>query len=371
MRLVYLSPLPWRSFSQRPHMFVEWFHLRHEAEVLWVDPYPTRLPDWHDLRRLHPSLNLGAADLPDRRPAWITVVQPVALPMEPLTGLTGVNAVLLRNVHAAIDDFLSGGDCIIGIGKPSALALKVLQRHPNVRSFFDAMDDYPAFYRGLAKRAMQRRMDRIASHVSRILITSVALKRRFREHQSKLLLVRNACDTASLPPVGPTPRANGHPVLGYVGTIGNWFDWTLLSALAETDPSVRIRLVGPTYVPPPKTLPKNVEVWSARGHEAAVEAMRSFSVGLIPFKYTELTYSVDPIKYYEYRALGLPVISSRFGRMAFRDAEAGVFLVDEHADLSSPMRSALGYRYDQNEIKAFREHNSWTARFDAGSIFAD
>lgn len=44
MQLVYLSPLPWDSFSQRPHQFVEWFHNKHGGEVLWIDPYPTRLP---------------------------------------------------------------------------------------------------------------------------------------------------------------------------------------------------------------------------------------------------------------------------------------------------------------------------------------
>ena len=33
MQLVYFSPVPWASFAQRPHKFVEWFHARCGAIV--------------------------------------------------------------------------------------------------------------------------------------------------------------------------------------------------------------------------------------------------------------------------------------------------------------------------------------------------
>jgi hypothetical protein len=52
VQLIYLSPVPWASFRQRPHEFAEWFHRRLRARVLWVEPYPVRLPRWSDLSRL-------------------------------------------------------------------------------------------------------------------------------------------------------------------------------------------------------------------------------------------------------------------------------------------------------------------------------
>lgn len=372
MRLVYFSPVPWKSFSQRSHKFVEWFHLRHGGEVLWIDPYPTRFPIWRDLRRLRPGWNSGIADTSERTPDWIEVLRPFALPLEPIHVLADLNTALWRRTHAAISDFLAGdGRCVIGVGKPSGLALGVLQRHPGVISLFDAMDDFPAFYKGPAKRLMEARVDRIASYVSRILISSEALRRRFRGQQEKVLLVRNACDIDALPSAGSVRRDAGDTVLGYLGTIGDWFDWPLLIALAEAVPSARVRLVGPVYVPGPQPLPNNVEIWPAVDHGTAIEAMQDFSAGLIPFRYTELTYAVDPIKYYEYHALGLPVISSRFGRMAFRESNPGVFLVDEHSDFADQIRLALDYRHEEDEIRTFREKNSWMARFDASHILDD
>ena len=105
--------------------------------------------------------------------------------------------------------------------------------------------------------------------------------------------------------------------------------------------------------------------------------MQEFSVGLIPFKRNALTASVDPIKYYEYRALGLPVLSTCFGEMALRKAESGVFLVSEQAELAHQVRAALDYiraaldyKGEALEIEQFRKANSWEVRFDACGVLS-
>ena len=99
--------------------------------------------------------------------------------------------------------------------------------------------------------------------------------------------------------------------------------------------------------------------------------MATFSVGLIPFKLSRLTASVDPIKYYEYRSLGLPVISTRFGEMALRDEETAVWLIDENSDLRLTSRQALDYRCNFSRIQAFRQANLWAARFSATRLLSD
>ena len=369
MRLVYFSPLPWSSFAQRPHRFVEWFHVRHKAEVLWVDPYPTRFPAWSDLRRLYPRPSIREPGDKAGTFRWLTVVKPIALPIEPMRVIGKLNGLMWRNVFKTVFNFLSGNCGVIGIGKPSEIALQVLQRHPGVRSFYDAMDDYPAFYDGSARRAMELRTNRIASRVSHILASSEGLFRLFERHQSKLLMVKNACDTSGLPPVSSIDRDRDRSVIGYVGTIGHWFDWPLVFALSETRPSMNIRLLGPIYAKPPAPIPSNVELLPACDHYTAMKIMQKISIGLIPFKCTDLTNTVDPIKYYEYRALGLPVISSRFGEMALRDREPGTFIVDEYSDLEPHLKHARSYRYDESEVRAFRCANSWAARFNASELF--
>lgn len=369
MRMVYLSPVPWASFAQRPHKFVEWFYSRHGGEVLWVDPYPTRFPALADFRHITAAEG-GAAEPPTKGniPKWLTVICPRSLPIEPLPGSGALNRLLWNDTLQAIHAFAEEGAYKLGIGKPSELALQVLAQHPAVASLYDAMDDFPAFYRGLSRIAMWQREREVAARVTRISVSSTALADRFAIYNSKLALALSACAVETLPPPHMTKKSSERPVLGYVGTIGHWFDWPLVFALAEANPSMCIRLIGPLYVAPFASLPCNIELLPACDHATAIRRMQEFSVGLIPFKCITLTASVDPIKYYEYRALGLPVLSTRFGEIALRGEQPGVFFMDAGTDLQHLAETALAHECEIDEIQRFRNANSWEARFDASGI---
>ncbi len=138
--------------------------------------------------------------------------------------------------------------------------------------------------------------------------------------------------------------------------------------LARQNPAVLLRLIGPVHQLSSGSLPEHIELCPPCSYAEAIQAIQGFSVGLIPFKQNVLTASVDPIKYYEYRALGLPVISTLFGEMANRQHEPGVFLVDERHDFDRVVGVALTFRFKADEIEAFRRANSWQARFDASGI---
>jgi hypothetical protein len=181
-------------------------------------------------------------------------------------------------------------------------------------------------------------------------------------------LALNACDMHELAPVASLDLGAKQQVLGYVGTLGRWFDWDLVIALAQANPENRIRLIGPVFTPAPCVLPANIELLPECSHATAITAMATFSVGLIPFKLNRLTASVDPIKYYEYRALGLPVISTRFGEMAQREQEPGVWIVNQGTDLHKTAVEALASKSDRSTIHQFRENNLWANRFSATPV---
>jgi len=96
--------------------------------------------------------------------------------------------------------------------------------------------------------------------------------------------------------------------------------------------------------------------------------MQDFDIGLIPFKKNDLTASVDPIKYYEYRALGLPIISTDFGEMSFRENELGTFLSRDTQDITELVRCALLYKADDESIRRFIDKNTWQRRFNTAKI---
>lgn len=366
MNLVYLSPVPWDSFSQRPHELVSYFHAHTGGRVVWVDPYPTRLPSLNDL---FPSGKYQYnKDVPT--PDWIEIVKPRAIPIEPLPFSSRINGMfwteLLTRIHELCDK-----NTILGIGKPSELALNLLSTGTYSWTFYDAMDDFPAFYRGLSRISMSRKSKMTSSRVSTILTSSSNLKNRFSQISQDVRLVLNACATQRLPPVSDKQCAHksSKPVVGYVGTIGHWFDWDLVIKIARANPAAQFRLIGPVHVRIPASIPSNISVEPVLPHAEALKTMLEFDIGFIPFKLTQLTSSVDPIKYYEYKALGLPIISSAFGEMALRGEERGVWLVASDTDMTGIVDDALSYSMTSELVGRFRQDNSWEARFGQSHIF--
>lgn len=365
MRLVYLSPLPWESFAQRPHKFVDWFNDRTGGAVLWVDPYPTRFPNWKDLRRLRSP---APGSQRNSTPAWLTVLKPGGLPIEPLPGSGWVNGRLWQRQLQQINDFANQAETWLAIGKPSVLALEVIKLLRHCPSLYDAMDEFPAFYAGFSRFALARRERLIAERVDVISVSCSELKSRWGRLHKDVRLVHNGLDFSATQSVERVSVSSDKKVFGYVGTIASWFDWAWVCALAKARSNDEIRLIGPVFEQPAGKLPSNVKLLPACDHAAALGAMTQFQVGLIPFKKNALTASVDPIKYYEYRALGLPVISTDFGEMSFRSGERGVFITQSENDVSAMAEVALQFKGDAGVDRAFAQENSWEARFDAARL---
>lgn len=366
MRLIYSSPVPWDSFSQRPHELVRHFHAVTGGEVLWLDPYPGRFPSILDIITRRPQWIGINSDIPP----WLTVVKPGALPIEPLPFSGMLNRVLWGNAELAIDRFVDSRT-ILGIGKPPAFALRILARRRFSSSFYDAMDNYPAFYKGCSRIAMAKRERQVIREVSMILTSSSALQDRLQRLTDDVRHMPNACAVDRLPGMASMRRRKKQevPVMGYVGTIGSWFDWKMVIGLARSNPDATVRLVGPVFGGRPR-LPSNISLEPAVSHAEAITALEQFSIGLIPFKKTTLTAFVDPIKFYEYRAMGLPIISSDFGEMALRKNSAGIYLVGRDSNMAEVVNQALMYEATRESIVRFREKNSWDARFHQAAVFA-
>ncbi len=362
-RLLYLSPVELDSFAQRPHHFVHWFHERHDAEVLWLNPYPARLPRWGDIARFRKNyrprgLGPAWADAP-----WLQRLRLPALPLEPLPAGRWINRWLWRQALERIDRFVDARTTLV-FGKPCALALLLADRYPRQVKVFDVMDNVPAFSSGRSQRWLRQAEDGLAGRVDLLLTSSTALKEKFSSAGRQALCIRNGL---TLPAgAGALPRplpADGKLVFGYVGTIASWFDWDAVVALAQSHPDAVVRLIGPVEHPR-DNLPANVELLPAIPQHEVYATLRSFSVGLIPFKLDGVTDYVDPVKYYEYRAMGLPVLSTRFGEMRLRGAGDQVLFFEdlEHDTDWTALKLAAA---DPAAVQMFIEHHLWNRKFDA------
>ena len=298
---------------QRPHFFV-WQALQNGfSEVLWIEPTPSRLPGVRDLRSRTQSAREPREALDQQN---IQVLAPRLWPVEPLPLVSPwINGPAISTVIRKVRLFTSVEPTLLVVGKPTRLALALAEQGDNwVTTTYDAMDNFPAFFKGKTRRSVEVIERKLVACVDHLVCSSSCLQAGF-SRQSRL--VANACSQKLAHELSGFPKANHpEPVLGYVGTLADWLDWSAVERLAHRFPQALIVMVGPQKVPAPQGMADNIHFRPAVGRGQITSVLRSFDFGIIPFKVNDLTSCVDPIKYYEYRAAGLPVLSTRFGEMA-------------------------------------------------------
>lgn len=317
MVLVYFSPVRWASIAQRPHFFVKEALEYGFDKVIWIEPTASRLPQINDLKTKLRSIEADSFDKPDA----LTVVTTKLLPIEPLGKLYDIiNANKINKLIERIKFEINGAPATFVAGKPSRLSLKVINILNFDCSIFDVMDDYQHFFSGISAINIAKNMREMISKVDICCFSSHGLLDKYSEMARESLLILNACDEGFLINCKKIKNKDEgrYKVYGYVGSIASWFDWDAVIKLASDNPNDKLILVGPNYSMLPSTIPSNIEIRAAIAHKDIPALMSTFDYGLIPFKVNELTDCVDPVKYYEYSAYGLKIISTHFGEMKYR-----------------------------------------------------
>lgn len=108
-------------------------------------------------------------------------------------------------------------------------------------------------------------------------------------------------------------RRRGRPVIGFYGAIAEWIDLGLVQAAAQLRPDWEFVFIGRESVDlsAVKRLP-NVQSLGLVAYERLPGLASQFDVAMIPFSLSPLTDCVSPIKFFEYAALGLPVVTTPF-----------------------------------------------------------
>ena len=158
--------------------------------------------------------------------------------------------------------------------------------------------------------------------------------------------------------------------------IAPWFNFDYVEQLARSHPDWQVALVGPVILGVEDAVKRltdlpNVSLGDAVAYEDVPGVLKTFTVGLIPFRYDALTRGVNPNKMYEYLAMGVPVVATRFSPevqqypglvTAAVDADEFLLACDEFVALAS----------DPSRFDVFRsEAYSVAGENDWGTIAAD
>lgn len=180
--------------------------------------------------------------------------------------------------------------------------------------------------------------------------------------------------------VTPTPRpvpADLQPareapvVVGYYGSIAEWFDWELWEQAAAAKPEWAFVLIGVSYDHKAETVTSRTKhfpnMWylGPKPYSELPAYLEHFDVATIPFVLNEITHACSPVKLFEYMAAGKPTVTSPMREvLKYRS----VLTADGPGAFAARLEDALRKRDDPSYLAVLREEaeaNTWRSRAEA------
>jgi glycosyltransferase involved in cell wall biosynthesis len=195
----------------------------------------------------------------------------------------------------------------------------------------------------------------LVRYVDRILAISDPAHDRHATHADKLLRFSTGVPfrlfhgALASPDVPPELRDVARPIVGYAGSVmASRVDLPVFPELARRLPQASVVVVGPmdddarAFFERSPASPPNLHVLGSRPYEQVPHYIKCFDVGLIPYLRTTFNLAANPLKLYEYLALGKPVVSTPLPAVtACGDA---VFIAEDADGFAGAIAAALADR---------------------------
>jgi polysaccharide pyruvyl transferase CsaB len=235
-------------------------------------------------------------------------------------------------------------------------------------TIYDVVDNWEAFHQGGQAPWYDKDFEaHLASTADLVCAVSPSLQARLEKHgRAGAPLIPNGWPDGIEIKRRELLLERGEVTLGYFGYLSEaWFDWQLVREVAVRKPSWRLHLIGyGGEWPLGNSKPENVLLLGRRPQNELAALAANWDVGIVPFKEGSVAADADPIKIYEYLAMGLPVVASGVSPpldgQAFVKVARGAEGFIEHVLLA--MRESAEVKAER---QAFAARSSWSVRVDS------
>lgn len=235
---------------------------------------------------------------------------------------------------------------------------------------FDAVDDWSqhASY-NVFQEVLKANYKAIGAKADLIFTVSEGLREIFPTHKSQW--VPNGVDVDAFVNKMSPPQDIADirkPLVGYVGTVQERIDFSLMRHVCSSVPDARFLLVGPVWAGVQKDVDAltsacpNVTFLGRRPYAQVPAYLQAMDVCIIPHRIDDFIRSTNPMKLYDYLAAGKPVVTTPgAGTEVFANV---IRIAHTPQDFVDGIRNALletGPQLEAARRKAVETH-TWRAR---------
>jgi len=368
-----------------------WTNKQHTAQqlaqkgyrVLYVESVGMRLPNLSSgrdlsriLRRLKRGLQ-GIRQVEER----IWILSPLVLPFKHQhTLVRKFNQGMLRIIIRRFLHSKSFKNPMVWTYHPFMLeAIKSIKKGPLVYHCVDDLSDVP----GIDSESFNKEEKLLLKAAKVIFTTSTTLLEKCSVHNMNTHYFPNVADTDHFSQAlteAPLPAdllEIPEPRIGYVGVLSDFkVDFQLFIDIATRRPEWSFVLIGEEregqfslLANDLRTLP-NVYFLGYRPYQSLPDYLRGFNVALLPTLINDYTRAMFPMKYFEYLAAGLPIVSTPLDFT--RHHHAGIEIASDTASFVRAIESQLQHgKFTSKEASDYVGDNTWNARMESMLILAE
>lgn len=195
----------------------------------------------------------------------------------------------------------------------------------------------------------------------------VLVEKLYRKGRKDAIYLPNAANEYIFDYFKSYPRPKDFPIgksLLYFGSLyGEWFGWEYIRETALMNPDLNICLIGdapPQIQKDMSSLFKNIQFLGPKRIEVLPNYIHYSEACLLPFKPSQISEAVSPIKVFEYLFMNKLVISTRIKEL---EGLPNVFATDDpnkFATFCSQLESLK--KCPQKDVDNFISKNSWLSR---------
>ncbi len=196
----------------------------------------------------------------------------------------------------------------------------------------DCVDDHTQYARTEADRLLiSKRYQRLVGSSDIVFCVSKAMRDQMALYNPRSFFIPNAIPRTVLSKVPGSSVPEDmvhvpHPIIGYAGALSMRIDADLLGHVAKTRPEWHIILVGTSpsrEVQALSALP-NIHWLGPKPYADIHNYLSQFDVCILPHTSNSMTDNMNPLKVYEYLAIGKPVVSTNVAGIGMFRADIAI-----------------------------------------------